>query len=122
MIKLGEAAKYLRQRLELSQRAAAEELGMSHVHLNKIENGTTSPTASMIERYYDRWGIDLYMLAVSKFSSSDRVPASLGNAVEGLRDAWEIEIESIVKERFKEAQDVARDSESQIARRDRRTD
>jgi transcriptional regulator with XRE-family HTH domain len=71
MIKLGSAARNLRERLGLSQRAAAAQLGMSHVHLNNIENEKVSPTANIIEKYYEAWGIDLYMYAVAKYSDPD---------------------------------------------------
>lgn len=98
MVKLGIAAKYLRERLGLSQRAAARELGISHVHLNNIENGRTSPTAMMIERYYEKWKIDLYMLAVAKFSDDERVPTSLRHAVDEMIHAWDVGIESRIRD------------------------
>ena len=94
MINLGFAARYLRERLGLSQRAAAIELGISHVHLNNIENGKTSPTTSMIEKYYEAWNIDLYMLAVAKFSDDERIPHSLKDAVDEMIQAWDVEIEA----------------------------
>lgn len=99
MINLGEAARHLRERLGLSQRAAAQELGISHVHLNNIENGKASPTAAMIEKYYQAWNIDLYMFAVANFTTDDRVPASLQSAVGKMRQAWNTEIESRILSR-----------------------
>jgi transcriptional regulator with XRE-family HTH domain len=100
---LGDAASYLRERFGLSQRAAARELGISHIHLNNIENGKVSPTASMIEKFYDAWGVDLYMLAVAKFSSKERIPARLSKAVGALASAWDREIEAVLARRRMES-------------------
>ncbi len=102
MINLGEAARHLRERLELSQRAAALELGISHVHLSNIENGKASPTAAMIEKYYEAWSIDLYMFAVANFTTDDRVPITLRPTVEKMRQAWNLEIESRISARQEE--------------------
>lgn len=99
MIKLGEAARHLREQLGLSQRAAAEELGISHVHLSNIENGKASPTAAMIEKYYQTWKIDLYMFAVANFTTDDRVPVSLRTSVNKLRQVWNSEIAARVLSR-----------------------
>lgn len=99
MINLGAAARYLRERLQLSQRKAAAELGISHVHLSNIENGHTSPTASMIEKYHTAWGIDLYMLAVVRFSDEDRLPACMENVISQLHEAWDAEIEEALAAR-----------------------
>ena len=96
MIKLGEAAKFLRNRLGLSQREAALQLGISHIHVNNIENGKASPTAMMLEKYYDAWGIDLYMLAVVKFSADERLPESVRSSVDEMLRAWDQDIEAVV--------------------------
>ena len=93
MIKIGEAAKYLRTSIGVSQRHAGEWLGISYVHINKIENGKASPTAEMIERYFTAWGIDLYMLAVVLFADDARIPQSVRMSAEELRAGWQEEIE-----------------------------
>lgn len=98
-IKLGEAARALRESLGLSQRAAAQELGISHVHLSNLENGRASPRADTIERYYDAWGVDLYMYAVSKFSLPEEIPDSMREAIESLGQAWSEQIDMIVTQR-----------------------
>lgn len=109
MIRLGEAARHLRERLGLSQRAAANQLGISHVHLSNIESGKSSPTAAIIEKYYEAWDIDLYMFAVANFSQNDRIPHPLRGAVNELRLAWDSEIESRIASR---QEDTNRCSES----------
>lgn len=108
MIDLGTAARYLRQRLKLSQRKAASRLGISHVHLSNIENGHTSPTASMIEKYFEAWGVDLYMLAVVKFSDGKRFPSSMDKVVLELHNAWDAEIEAaIIDQQMEEVSDCS---------------
>ena len=102
MIPLGTAAKYLRDRLGLSQRAAAQELGISYVHLNNIENGKASPSPEMLEKFRDAWGIDLYMLAVGMFSDKATLPAPLRKPLSALTKAWSAEIESLIEMRRKE--------------------
>ncbi len=102
MIDVGLAAKYLRNRLKLSQRAAAKELGISHVYLSNLENGKSSPTADMIDRYFEAWGVDLYMLAAVKFGGAQRLPQSLGAIAAKLNEAWESQIEATIASRTEE--------------------
>lgn len=63
---IGDTIRSLRQSKNLSQRAAAKELGMSHVHLNNIENGHVSPTLKCLEKFSDAWGQDVYLLAIDE--------------------------------------------------------
>jgi len=112
MIQLGEAARYLRTRLGLSQRVAADELGISFVHLNNIENGKASPSPEMLERFHDAWGIDLYMLAAGMFSDDDRVPKSLRAPLAALTKAWQQEVERIIAVRQKERTRTCLESKS----------
>ena len=107
MIKLGEAAKYIRSRLGISQREAAHQLRISHIHVNNIENGKASPTAMMLEKYYEAWGIDLYMLAVVKFSSGERLPESLRSSAEELMRDWDEDIEALIAAKIRERQECS---------------
>ncbi len=102
MIKLGEAIRYLRNRLGLSQRDAAEELGISFVHLSNIENGKASPSPEMLERFRDAWGIDIYMLAAGMFSDQKCVPKPLRGPLAALTKAWREEVERLIVVRKKE--------------------
>src|SRR5687767_1800106 len=102
MIKLGEAAKYLRGRLGLSQRAAAEELGISYVHLCNIENERVSPSPEMIDRFRATWGIDLYMLAVGLFADIDDIPQPIRKPMKELTRAWTLEVDRLINARLKE--------------------
>lgn len=102
MISLGEAAKYLRGRFALSQRSAAIELGISHIHLNNIENGKALPSPTVLDKYRENWGIDLYMLAVGMFSDENTVPKPLRASVKAMTEAWKVEIEKAIERRSKE--------------------
>lgn len=103
MISIGEAARYLRSRLGLSQRKAATELGISYVHLSNIENGKALPSPTMLDKYREAWGIDLYMLAVGMFSDEGTVPKPLRASVKAMTEAWKAEIDNVIRHRCKEA-------------------
>lgn len=104
MISLGDAARYLRDRLGLSQRKAAVELGISHIHLNNIENGKALPSPTILDKYRKEWGIDLYMLAVGMFSDEDTIPTPLREPVRAMTEAWKAEIENLIERRRMEAE------------------
>jgi hypothetical protein len=64
----------------------------------------------MIEKFYDAWGVDLYMLAVAKFASTDRIPQRLSKAVGELASAWDREIESVLARRRRESKEECSES------------
>ena len=92
MIYLGKTARYLRESLGLSQRAMARELGVTHVHLCNIENNKSVPSAQLLERYREKSGIDLYVLAWCVHGEVEKLPARLRNAASELAEAWRTEI------------------------------
>lgn len=47
----------------MTQRAAAEALGISAVHLSNVERGVTPPSASLIERLTALYKVDVWVLA-----------------------------------------------------------
>ena len=96
MNNLGKAAKYLRKRLGLTQAQAAGFLNISHIHVHNIECEKSSPTATILDKYHDAFGIDLYMLAVVKFSQ-ERLPAVARPIADEMLAEWEHEIESRIK-------------------------
>ena len=86
-ISLGKASHDLRNRLKLSLRGAAAELGISYVHLCNVENGKASLSPDTIERFHDAWGIDLYMYALA-FHGDDRgTPKALRGPVKAANEA-----------------------------------
>ena len=103
MINLCDAARELRTRIGLSVRKAAEELGISYVHLSNIENNKVSPSPEIIDRFHQAWGIDLYMFAVCKFSDLNGFSERVARPLERLRVAWEHEIDALIERRSKEA-------------------
>ncbi|HVX13864.1 MAG TPA: helix-turn-helix transcriptional regulator [Pirellulales bacterium] len=104
-INLGKAAKDLRTRLRLSLREAEAELGISYVHLCKIENGKVDPSPGMIERFHDAWGIDLYMFAVVYHSEDRETPKPLQAPVKALMQGWKQHIEMLLDKRIKDETD-----------------
>lgn len=98
-IQLGRAAQELRTRLKLSLRDAATELGISYVHLCKVENGKASLSPETIERFHEAWGIDLYMYAVAFHSDERSSPKSLRAPLKALAEGWKHHIELLLRER-----------------------
>lgn len=97
MICIGDAIRDLRGKLGLSQRKAAEAVGISHVHLNNLENGKTAPTTSILDKFFEAWGIDLYMYAVVLDKERERIPESLRGVVGRLETAWKREIDEAIR-------------------------
>jgi transcriptional regulator with XRE-family HTH domain len=99
MVSIGNAIRELRNELALSQRGAAEEIGISHVHLNNLENGKAAPTTSVLDKFFAAWGIDLYMYAVVKDDDKERIPAALRPVIGRLESAWKKEIAAAIRRR-----------------------
>lgn len=113
MIKLGVALKHVRDSFDLSQRAAAQELGVTSAYLCRLENGQVAPTATMIDRIYDVWGIDLYVMAACMFSDENRFPSESQMSIRRLKDSWAKEIDRIVQKRNRNG--TSRNSENRVA-------
>jgi transcriptional regulator with XRE-family HTH domain len=92
MIYLGKTAKYLRERKGLSQRVAAEALGITQVHLSNIENNKAMPSARLLSRYREVWGVDLYVLAWCLDGDANRLPESVKQPMQELARAWKREL------------------------------
>jgi transcriptional regulator with XRE-family HTH domain len=71
MTALGRTARYVRAKLGLTQRAAAEALGISAVHLSNVERGVTPPSASLIERFNALYKVDVWVLAYCEDEQGD---------------------------------------------------
>jgi transcriptional regulator with XRE-family HTH domain len=72
---IGQTARFVRESRGLTQRAAAEALGVSAVHLSNIERGRTQPSAALIARFKDVYGLDVYILCHCMDESEDAPPA-----------------------------------------------
>jgi transcriptional regulator with XRE-family HTH domain len=96
---LGKTAKYLREELGLTQRAAAEALGISYVHLSNIENNKAIPSAGLLDRYRELWGVDLYVLAWCLHGDLNRLPKAVRKPMAELAAAWKHQLERLTQKR-----------------------
>lgn len=95
-ILLGQTARELRGRLGMTQREAADALGITDVYLSNIENDKAAPSKSLIARYRELWGIDLYVLAWCSQHNSTELPKPLRKAADALAASWERHINARV--------------------------
>ena len=61
----------------MTQRAAAEALNVSYVHLSNLERGKAAPSLSLLERFRTVFGVDLHVLAWCLFEDDDKIPESV---------------------------------------------
>ena len=94
---VGQAAKKLRQRLGLTQETVAEKLGVTVVHLSSIENDRARPSAKLLEKYYDEWGVDLYVMSWCDDSNLSQLPDSIRAAASKLHRAWNAQVEATLE-------------------------
>ncbi len=80
MIQIGITARRVRERLGLTQRAAADLLGVSAVHLSNVERGRTAPSSSLVARFRAVYKIDVYVLTYCLEVGSDDAPLGLRTA------------------------------------------
>ncbi len=102
MIHLGQTARRVREQKGLTQRAAAEILGISYVHLSNIENNKAAPSQSLLNRYKDVWGVDLYILAWCLFGDTNDLPVSVREPMQALAEAWMKQLGDFLPEQSKE--------------------
>ena len=97
MMSLGSTARSVRQSLGLTQRAAAEALGVSGVHLSNVERGVTPPSALLISRFAQVYGIDVYVLNYCTGKDNSDVPERVRQARRKLADALRRQLGQTVK-------------------------
>lgn len=93
MINLGETARELRERSGWAQVAAAKELGITQVHLSNIETNKARPSAELIQRYHDVFGVDLYVYAFCTRGNLSDMPRALKTASEKLAQLWRADLD-----------------------------
>lgn len=86
MTEIGSTVRYVRVRLGMTQKAAAEALGVSSVHLSNVERGVTPPSALLISRFAEVFGVDVYVLNYCTEDAGD-VPERVKQARRKLADA-----------------------------------
>ncbi len=103
MIRIGTTAKRLRETLGWTQRATADALRVSYVHLCNVENNKTQPSQSLLDRYRALWGIDLYVFAWCEQGNAEALPSALRNAATKLADAWRKRIDELIAQQRKDS-------------------
>lgn len=101
MLYLGKTARHLRESLGLSQRKAAEELGISYVHMCNIENNKAMPSPSLLDRYRELWGVDLYVLAWCLHGDRRKLPKAVREAAGDLASAWQDQVDRTISAKRK---------------------
>jgi transcriptional regulator with XRE-family HTH domain len=103
MIHVGKTARHLRELLGLTQRAAAEELGISVVHLCNIENNKAAPSPALLERFRELWSVDLYILAWCLHGDVEKLPETVRKPMAELAKAWQGQLRSVIAHNRKDA-------------------
>lgn len=97
MTRLGSTARLVRERLGLTQRAAAELLGVSQVHLSNVERGVSPASSSLIARFSEVFGVDVYVLSYCSDEADADVPAGVREARQRLAEALLRQLEGAVR-------------------------
>jgi transcriptional regulator with XRE-family HTH domain len=97
MMHLGQTARLLRERNGLTQKAAADALGITQVHLSNIENNKSIPSTHLLDRYREIWDVDLYILAWCLFGDPSELPRSVRKPMMELGKAWKRELGDLAK-------------------------
>jgi transcriptional regulator with XRE-family HTH domain len=87
-MKFGETARELRESFGLTQRAAADRLGVSWVHLCNIENDKSRPSPELMEKYREVFGVDLYVYSWCLRPNLDKLPASMREVTQRMSGQW----------------------------------
>jgi transcriptional regulator with XRE-family HTH domain len=96
-IYLGQTARNLRESLGLTQRAAATALGISFVHLCNIEKNRAVPSQTLIDKFRELWGVDLYVLAWCTLGDSSKLPKPLRKAASELEKGWKEHVKTLIE-------------------------
>ncbi len=96
-IYLGQTARKLRDSLGLTQRAAAEALGISFVHLCNIEKNRAAPSQALIDKYRVLWGVDLYVYAWCSAGDTEKLPKAVRKSATELAKGWQQHVDALIK-------------------------
>lgn len=92
MTYVGRAIRQIRESRGLTQRAAAEALGISSVHLCNVENEKSTPSDELVDRIRDIWRVDPYVLAWCLYGAVEKLPKRLQEPTRRLASAWREEL------------------------------
>ncbi|MCG8585864.1 MAG: helix-turn-helix domain-containing protein [Pirellulales bacterium] len=97
-IKLGDAARELRETLGITQRDAAAALDITDVHLCNVEKNRSVPSPALMDKYREKWGIDLYVFAWCRHGKTSDLPKPMQKAASTLLKGWNARLESVAEE------------------------
>lgn len=98
MINVGKVARELRESLQLTQQEMVRELGITNVQLSLIENSKSFPSRALIDRFREKFEVDIYILAWCRDEdAADRIPRSLRGPAAELARAWDERFKTIVE-------------------------
>jgi transcriptional regulator with XRE-family HTH domain len=97
MTAIGSTVRYVREKLGMTQKAAAEALGVSSVHLSNVERGVTPPSAMLISRFAEVYGVDVYVLNYCTGEDEGDVPEGVRQARRKLAEALRRQLAETVK-------------------------
>jgi transcriptional regulator with XRE-family HTH domain len=86
---LGDTARNLRETFGITQRAAADLLGISYVHLCNLENNKSRPSPEMLEKFRDVFGVDLYVYSWCSSPELDGLPTGMKSATRQMTEVWQ---------------------------------
>ncbi len=93
MIDLGKTIRHVREAKGLTQRAAAEILGITDVYLCNLEHDKARPSAELLAKIHDEWKVDLYILSWCLHGDLKRLPKAVRGPMKLLAQAWRSELE-----------------------------
>ncbi len=88
MKNIGGAVRDIRELVGLSQRVAADELGITNVHLCNIENEKSVPSAELLDRIEEKWGVHPVVFAWCQSGSISSLPKSMRETASKLSALW----------------------------------
>ena len=94
---IGTTVRYVREKRGMTQKAAAEALGVSPVHLSNVERGVTPPSALLISRFAVIYGIDVYVLNYCTEHEDGDAPQAVNQARRKLAEALRRQLGDAVK-------------------------
>src|SRR4051794_21951131 len=92
MTPLARAARFVREQRQMTQRAAAEALGVSVVHVSNVERGRAVPSPALVEHYREVFGVDLHVIRWCLFEDDSQIPEAVRGPRETLAQAWRREL------------------------------
>ena len=93
MIDLGKTIRHIREARGLTQRAAAEALGITDVHLCNLERDKARPSDELLAKIGKVWAVDPYVLSWCLHGDVKKLPKPVRGAMKQLAQAWRAELE-----------------------------